>query len=78
MESPLLSDNFFCDTIFADTWYNTQMTVITYDNMVKLQFQVQGLGVDFVFPLSQQQEEQPNQIYQKTSLAGSATLDDTS
>ena len=28
-------------------------------NIVKLQFQVQGLGVDFVFALSQEEEEPP-------------------
>ena len=47
--------------------WHSYTTEILY-NIVKLQSQVQGLGVDFVFPLSQEQEEQeqgppPKYIY---------------
>ena len=47
-------------------------TFYTISFFVKLQSQVQtsvlGLGVDFVLPLSQQEQQPPPKIYQKSEI----------
>ena len=43
--------------------------------IVKLQSQVQGLGVDFVFPLSQEEQEQPPPKYTRRKHPRSLKFD---